>query len=113
MKVAKWRVAAGIAVLVLLALIGLRLLPPYIENFQFQQYLNTLVADPASATLPLDQVIARIIAKSTSLAIPVTPQDIHVTRTESEFKIEVLYLVRIDLLAYSVDLHFRPTAGGA
>lgn len=113
MKVAKWRLAAGIAVLVLLALIGLRLLPPYIENFQFQQYLNSVVADPATASLPLDQVSARVLAKSASLALPITAQDIHITRTDSEFKVEVLYLVRIDLQAYTVDLHFRPAAGGA
>jgi len=113
MKVAKWRMAAGIAVLVLLALIGLRLLPPYLENLQFQQYLNSVVADPATATLPIDQVTATIIAKAASLAIPVTSQDIHITRTESEFKIDVLYRVHIDLLAYTVDLHFRPAAGGA
>jgi len=113
MKVAKWRVAAGIAVLVLLALVGLRLLPPYLENLRFQQYLNSLVAEPASASVPIDQLTARIVAKSTSLAIPVTSQDVHIIRTESEFKIEVLYLVHIDLLAYTVDLHFRPAAGGA
>lgn len=113
MKVAKWRLAAGIVVLLLLALIGLRLLPPYLENFQFQQYLNSLVADPATANLPLDQIQSRVLAKSATLAIPLLPQDVHVTRTESEFKIDVLYLVRVDLFAYSVDLHFRPTAGGA
>jgi hypothetical protein len=112
-KVAKWRLATGIAVLVLLALIGFALLPPYISNFQFQQYLNALVGDPASATVPVGQVKDRVVAKATSLGIRLAEQDVHVIRTDSEFKIEVLYLVRVDLTAYSVDLHFRPMAGGA
>jgi hypothetical protein len=113
MKVPKWRVAAGIAVLVLLVLIGLRLTPPYVENFQFQGFLNSLLADPASANRPVDQITGQIVAKASSLGLPVKPEDVHITRTANEFKIEVLYLVRIDLQAYSVDLHFRPTAGGA
>jgi hypothetical protein len=112
-KVAKWRLAAGIAVLVLLALIGFALVPPYIDNFQFQQYLNSLVGDPANAKVAIEQIKDSVVAKATSLGIPLTEQDVHVVRTDSEFKIEVLYLVRVDLKAYSVDLHFRPAAGGA
>jgi hypothetical protein len=98
---------------VLLALVGFALLPPYIANFQFQQYLNSLVGDPAIATVAVAQVKDRVVAKASSLGIPLAQQDVHVTKTESEFKIEVLYLVRVDLKAYSVDLHFRPAAGGA
>ena len=99
--------------MVLLVLIGLRLLPPYIDNFRFQQYLNSLLADPTVAKLPVDEINTRIVAQAVSLSLPITSQDVHVTRTDSEFKIEVLYLVRIDLRAYTVDIHFRPAAGGA
>ena len=103
---------AGIAVLGLMAVIGLRLAPPYIRNFQFQQYLNTLAADSRNASLPMEQVCDQVVAKAASLGIPLAAQDVHISRVDSEFKIEMLYLVRVDLKAYTVDLHFRPKAGG-
>jgi hypothetical protein len=37
---------------------------------------------------------------------------VHVTRSENALKIQVLYLVHVGLPGYSVDLHFRPAAGG-
>jgi len=96
-----------------MALIGLRLVPPYIKNLQFQQYLNAFVADPRNTTLPIEQVCDQLVAKAASLGIALAPQDVHISRVDSEFKIEMLYLVRVDLKAYTVDLHFRPKAGGA
>lgn len=96
-----------------MALIGLRLTPPYIKNFQFQQYLNALVADPGGASLPIEQVRDQVVAKAASLGIRLAPQDVQVSRIDSELKIEMLYQVRVDLMAYTVDLHFRPKAGGA
>jgi len=105
-----WRVAAGIGVLVLLVLVAVLLVPPYYENWQLQRYLGALAGDPATPQRSIDLVRALVVDKAASLGLPVRTPDVHVTRSGNEFKIEVLYVVHIDLPVYTVDLHFRPGA---
>jgi hypothetical protein len=38
--------------------------------------------------------------------LPVKPTDIHIVRTAANAKIELKYVVEMNLLAYPVDLHF-------
>jgi len=35
-----------------------------------------------------------------------------VSHPENSVRIDVLYIVHVDFAGYSVDLHFRPAAGG-
>jgi hypothetical protein len=35
-----------------------------------------------------------------------------VDATEAGVKIDVLYIVHVDMAGYTIDLHFRPTGGG-
>lgn len=106
------RTIGGIAVLILLGIMAIRLTPPYLENFRLQQYVNDLAADATTAAQPPDVIRANIVNKAASLGLPVRDADVHVTRSENALKIQVLYLVHVGLPGYSVDLHFRPAAGG-
>ena len=112
MKTSRLRLAAGVAVLLFMAALGIRLVPPYVQNWKLQRFLNELMADPATANRPPSEVAAVISTQAGVLGLPVQPADVQVTRLESSFKIEVLYIVHIDLPGYTVDLHFRPVAGG-
>jgi hypothetical protein len=105
-----WRVAAGIGVLVLLALIAVLLIPAYYHNWELQRYLAALSHDPATGKRPVDLVRALVVDKAAGLGLPVHTADVHVTRAGDVVKIEVLYVVHIDLPVYTVDLHFRPGA---
>ena len=107
-----WRTAGGIAVLVLLGFMGIRLTPPYFANWKLQQYVNDLAADPSLASQPPETVRANIVSKAAALGLPVHNSDVRVTNPRNGLKIEVLYVVHVDLPGYSVDLHFRPAAGG-
>ncbi len=104
------RMAGGILVLVALALIGVLLLPPYFENWKLQQYLNDLGADAATSKKSVEVVRANVVNKAAELGLPVHTDDVRVSKTGDAFKIEVLYLVRVNLALYTVDLHFRPAA---
>ena len=106
------RTIGGIAVLILLGIMAIRLIPPYIENFRLQQYVNDLAADAGMASQPPETIRANIMTKAAALGLPVRETDVRVTRLENVLKIQVLYLVHVELLGYAVDLHFRPAAGG-
>ena len=108
----RWRVLAGIAVLVMLGGMAVPLLPPYVENWKLQQYLNELLDDPATAGKSPEAIRANIVNQAGVLGLPVHGDDVRVTRSDKAFKVEVLYVVHVDLAAYAVDLHFRPAAGG-
>ena len=104
-----WRTIAGIAVLAFLGLIAILLVPPYIENWKLQQYLNDLAADPATAKNQPEVVRVEVVKKATELGLPVRLGDVRVTRSGDAIKVEVLYLVHVNVALYTVDLHFRPT----
>ncbi len=105
-----WRKIAGVGVLLIMAAIGVLLIPPYVENWKLQSFLNQMAQDPATAQKTPDILRANIIDKAASLGLPVHTDDVRVTQSGDGLKIEVLYIVRIDLPVYTVDLHFRPAA---
>ena len=107
---ARWRIAAGVAVLVVFALIAILLAPPYYHDWQLQRYLVALVHDRATVNRPPDLIRALVVDKAAALGLPVRTPDVHVTRSNGNVKIEALYIVHIDLPVYTVDLHFRPGA---
>src|ERR1700680_437460 len=105
-----WRVAAGIGVLVVMAAIGVLLIPPYVENWKLQSFINQLAEDPGIAQKPPETIRANIVDKAASLGLPVHTDDVRVTKSGDAFRIDVLYVVHVDLPIYTVDLHFRPRA---
>ncbi len=106
------RTIAGAAVLVIVVAVGLVLIPPYAANWQLQRYVNELTDDPATATQAPGVVQARVLNKAASLGLPVRGEDVSVTSSQGSLRISVLYIVHVDVAGYTVDLHFRPTAGG-
>ncbi len=107
------RKIAGITVLVIFGAIGIVLIPPYVENWKLQRYVNELVDDPGTAALQPEVIRAKVVSRAASLGLPVRDGDVQITRVQDAVRINVLYLVHVDVAGYSVDLHFRPTAGGA
>lgn len=106
------RPAAGAAVLLMLALIALLLIPPYVQNWKLQRFVNELHDDPAAAAQPVDAIRVRILNRAAALGLPVHNNDVHVTQSSGALRIDVLYVVHVDVAGYAVDLHFRPAAGG-
>ena len=101
------RKIAGIVVLLALAAIGAVLLVPYGRNFQFQSALDDIVGSATNATA----LQAATVDKAASLGIPLKASDVKVIPAPNGgFKVDVVYLVRVDVVFYAVDLHFHPAA---
>jgi hypothetical protein len=106
------RLVAGAAVLLILIGIGVILIPPYATNWQLQTYVNDLAEDSATSKRPADAVRVQIVNKAAALGLPVSADDVHVAISQGSVKIDVLYMVQVNVAGYAVDLHFRPAAGG-
>jgi hypothetical protein len=107
------RVAAGVLVLLALAAVGAFLIPPYAANFKLQRYLNDLIDDPATASQSPEATRAKVLSKASALGLPLTAADVQVAPSQNAIRIDALYVVHVDLAGYTVDLHFRPAAGGS
>jgi hypothetical protein len=101
-----WRTAAGVFVLIALLLVAIALWPPYFENFRFQRWLD----DQAERRQAPEALQAAIVDKAAQLGLPVRAGDVHVTRTGNALRVDIVYVVRVDIPLYTVDLHFHPAA---
>jgi hypothetical protein len=106
------RLIAGAAVLVILAVIAGFLVPPYAANWRLQTYLNAFADDAVASHKSVGIVHSEVLNAAATLGLPVSSDDVQVTSTPGGVKIDVLYIVHVDLAGYTIDLHFRPQAGG-
>lgn len=105
------RVIAGAAVLVILIILGVLLIPPYVANWRLQSYVNDLTDDPATSKKPAEQVRTEVLNEAAGLGLPVHGDDVHVVMADGAVKIDVLYIVHVNMAGYTIDLHFRPAGG--
>jgi hypothetical protein len=105
------RLLAGAAVLLILLIVGVLLIPPYAANWRLQSYINDLADNPATAKNSADAVRSQVLNQAAGLGLPVHGDDIHVSVAQGAVNIGVLYIVHVDVAGYTIDLHFRPTAG--
>jgi hypothetical protein len=109
-KIARW--IAGAAVLLTLLIVGVLLIPPYAANWRLQNYVNDVADDPATAKEQAGAVRTQVLSAAASLGVPLHSEDVHVDATPAGVRIEVLYIVHVEMAGYTIDLHFRPTGGG-
>ena len=95
-----WRRIAGFAVLGTFAAVIVFLTPVYLDDFRLYRYAKSL------PDAPDETLTAEVVAKAHDLNLPVRPANIHITRAGGKARIELRYTVKMDLIAYPVDLHF-------
>ena len=101
------RKIAGIVVVLALALFVTILSVPYGKNFQFQNALDEIASKATNA----DALQAETVDQAARLGIPLKSSDVKVIpQPNGGFKVDAIYLVRIDVGFYAVDLHFHPSA---
>jgi len=106
------RIAAGAAVLGILAFFLLRLAPRYLDNLELQRFVEQTAARAENQAHSDDLLRTWIVEKAASLDLPVKADQVQVRRLPGQMRIEVRYVVPIDLTLYQVDLHFASSAGG-
>jgi hypothetical protein len=101
------RTVAGIALTGVLAYIVVMLIPPYFQNSQFQRYLDNAVSRQA----PADVIRTDIVNKAAQMGLPLRDSDVRIMpKGGNGLKVDVVYVNRVDLKLYTVDLHFHPSA---
>jgi hypothetical protein len=105
------RIAAAVLILIVLAVLGVRLLPLYLENMRLQSYVEGITQNAENRTRPDDVLRVAVLEKAAFLGLPVKADNVHIKRSDDNVRIDVRYIVRVDFPMYTVDLHFYPGAG--
>jgi hypothetical protein len=110
-RVSRWRLAAGGAVLAVLLFMGVRLVPLYVRNLELQQFVEEVTHRAAAPTTSDDVLRTWVLDRAADLELPVKANNVQIQRSADRVRIDVRYVVRVDLPLYTVDLHFYPGAG--
>ena len=88
-----------------------RIIPVYLDNYQLQTFLRDLAvqATVQSPPMTVEAVQNEILAKTESLGLPVERKDIKVSLSRT-IRIDLDYVVFVDLKFDTVTLHFTPSA---
>jgi hypothetical protein len=107
----RWRIWTAAGLIAVGLVISARLIPPYLDNLEFQRYLEQLVAQPEARARHPEILRTEIMNHASQLGIPLTADHVDIRRSAERLRVETRYIVRVDLALYTVDLHFRPAAG--
>lgn len=87
-----------------------KLIPPYFENYQFQDAVKEEATRDTYSPKSENDIRSSVFKKAQEYDIPVPEEGIQVQRQGSQFNgtvsIHVPYVVHIDFPGYPVDLHF-------
>src|SRR5579863_9872778 len=90
-----------------------KLMPPYFENYQFQDAVKEEATRDTYSPKTESDIRDAIFKKAQELDIPVPIEGIHVQRQGSQYNglviIKVPYVVHVDFPGYTVDLNFDVT----
>ncbi|HTZ98405.1 MAG TPA: hypothetical protein VMB18_18530 [Terriglobales bacterium] len=100
----------GIGVIVAAVYLGVMLIPPYFENYEFQDALKNEATIDTYTTKTETDIRTAIYRQAQDLDIPISEEQIHVQRSGAlgtgVVIIRAPYVVHLDLPGYPVDIHF-------
>jgi hypothetical protein len=100
----------GLFVIALALFLCVELVPPYYENYEFEDAIQSEALFSANNMKSEDAIRETVYKKAQDLNIPITRDDIKVHRDgyngSGYVSIEVPYVVHLDIPGYPSDLHF-------
>ncbi|HEY1528675.1 MAG TPA: hypothetical protein VGH51_20815 [Candidatus Angelobacter sp.] len=82
------------------------MIPPYFNNYQFQDTLDEIARRNSYTTSTDDDVKKVVIIKAADDNINLKEDQINITRTSSGIGISVKYHIHIEMIVHPVDLDF-------
>ena len=101
------RALLGVAVLVALVYVGLKIVPPYFHAYQFEDVVAEEARLGTYSTKSESDIREIVARRAADLDLPIQPDQIVVNRGGNSVDITVDYTVHIDLPGYPMDLKFH------
>jgi hypothetical protein len=105
-----FKMLLGVFVIVAGVYVGAKVVPPYFENYQFQDWIKDEATRDTYAQKSETDIRTAVFRKAQDLDIPIAEDKIQVQRQGMQFNgvviIRAAYVVHVDLPGYPMDLHF-------
>ena len=109
--VPRWRVAAAIGILAGFLFLLAVFSPYYFRNLQLQNFVSEITRREGIQTKSDDVLRTWVLDKAHELRVSLTEDNVHILKSADTLRIDVRYVVTVNLPGYTVDLHFYPGAG--
>jgi hypothetical protein len=100
----------GIGLMVLAAYLMYMLVPPYFNNYQFDDWIASETRLGTYGGKSADAIRDDVIKKAREYDIDLTAEQVRVEQDGRNTRISATYTVHVPLPLYPVDLHFAPGA---
>ncbi len=104
----------GVAIFGLVILVGIKVIPPYFSNYEFEDAVKAEALNATYTTHSEEHIRDEVIRQAHHYDIELTPKQVHVTRSGSygtgTTSIECEYSVPIDLPGYSTEIAFHASS---
>ena len=105
------KLVLGIGLLVAAAYVGCLVVPPYFDNYQFQDTIENTALLESYSTKSSDDIRTAIYKRAQELQIPIAPEQIVVQKSiNTGVVIQANYSVHVDIPGYPLDLDFHPAS---
>jgi hypothetical protein len=101
----------GLAIVVAVVFGAIRLLPPYIANYQFQDSIDNLARTATYSQVSEQDLRRQVMRQATDLGIQLDDRRVTVQKDRTTVNIQINYEVPVNLVARQVVLRFAPQAG--
>jgi uncharacterized protein DUF4845 len=99
-----------VALLVAMIYVGFKVIPILVDNFQFQDALDSTARFASVNRQSPEDIRAAVFEKAQNADIPIAAQDIHVKSELGHVEIAADYSVTVNLGIYQWTLNFHPYA---
>lgn len=100
----------GLFVIVAAVYLGAMLVPPYFDNYEFQDAVKNEATLDTYTTKTENDIRTAVYRKAQDLEIPIAEEQIHVQRSgglgTGSVIIRAPYVVHVDIPGYPMDIHF-------
>ncbi len=90
--------------------VAIKLLPPYINNYQLQDSINDLALRSTYSQISEEEIRKAVITGARDDGINLVAKQVTVRRRGPTVEIAAKYSVSVDLLVRQVDLNFEPSS---
>jgi hypothetical protein len=108
------KLVLGVGLLLAVALIGLKVIPPFFSNYEFEDAIKNEALQSTYSTRSEDDIRDAVIKRARDYDIMLSPKQVHVSRVggygNGSLDIEAEYSVALDLPGYSTVLQFHPSS---
>ena len=104
----------GLGVIVGVAFLGLKIVPPYFSNYEFEDFIKQEALHSTYSTRTEDDIRDAVVKHAHDYDIDLAPKQVRVSRTgvsgNGSLTIEADYTVPVNLPGYSMTLDFHPSS---